>query len=220
VSSAVLAFTVAAVLLAVTPGADTALVLRATARGGRAAGLGAVLGISTGVLTWGFASGVGLSTLLAASPAVYDVLRFAGAGYLGFLGVRSLLARERIPGPDGSAPRDERVGAALGADVGDRRSWMSGLRGGLLTNLLNPKIGVFYAALLPQFVPPGAPVLATSLGLTAIHVTLGTLWLGGVVAAVDRARGVLGRPTVRRRLERITGTVLIGFGVRLALAAR
>ncbi|HET9653759.1 MAG TPA: LysE family transporter, partial [Kineosporiaceae bacterium] len=95
-----------------------------------------------------------------------------------------------------------------------------GFRSGLLTNLLNPKIGVFYAAFLPQFIPAGTPVLAMSVALTAIHVTFGTAWLAGIVLLVDRARGVLGRPAVRRRMERLTGAVLLGFGVRLALVAR
>ena len=209
-TSAVLAFTVAAALLALTPGADTALVLRASVRGGRAEGLGAVLGISSGVLTWGFASGAGLSALLSASPAGYQVLRWAGAAYLGYLGLRSLLHRV----PDAAAPA-----SPAAPDPAQRRStWRTGARAGLVTNLLNPKIGVFYAAFLPQFVPHGAPVLAMSVGLTLIHVTLGTAWLSVVVITVDRARAVLGRPGVRRRMETITGAVLLGFGVRLALA--
>lgn len=210
-SSAVLAFSLAAAMLALTPGADTALVLRATARGGREAGLGAVLGVSTGVMTWGFMSGAGLSTLLSTAPAGYDVLRLAGAGYLVVLGLRSLLSRDPSPpvAPDPVAP----VG-------GVRRPWAWGYRSGLLTNLLNPKIGVFYAAFLPQFIPAGAPVLAMSVGLTAIHVAFGTAWLSGIVVAVHRARGVLGRPSVRRGMERLTGTVLVGFGLRLALTSR
>lgn len=220
-TSAVLAFTIAAALLALTPGADTALVLRASVRGGRPEGLGAVLGISTGVLTWGFASGAGLSALLSASPAGYQLLRWAGAAYLGYLGLRSLLRRV----PDAAMPASPSHPDPAAPDPAQQQStwqqrptWRAGARAGLVTNLLNPKIGVFYAAFLPQFVPHGAPVLAMSVGLTLIHVTLGTAWLSVVVITVDRARAVLGRPAVRRRMERITGVVLLGFGVRLALA--
>jgi threonine/homoserine/homoserine lactone efflux protein len=217
VTSAVLAFTLAAALLALTPGADTALVLRASVRGGRAEGLGAVLGISSGVLTWGFASGAGLSALLSASPVGYQVLRWTGAAYLGYLGLRSLLRRmPEAATPASPAPPDP-GSVPEQASTRRRPTWRVGARAGLVTNLLNPKIGVFYAAFLPQFVPHGAPVLAMSVGLTLIHVTLGTAWLSVVVLTVDRARAVLGRPAVRRRMERITGAVLLGFGVRLAL---
>jgi threonine/homoserine/homoserine lactone efflux protein len=232
VAPAVLAFSLAALVLTLTPGADTALVLRMTARDGRPCGLGAVAGVSSGVLLWGTASGAGLSTLVTASPVAYQVLRFGGAAYLAALGVRSLLARRSTPAPNPVPAADpgsrgpDPVPFGDPAPAPDRPSGAAripargGFRAGLLTNLLNPKIGVFYAAFLPQFIPRGAPVLAMSVGLTAIHVAIGMAWLSGIVLLVDRARGALARPTVRRRMERLTGAVLLGFGVRLALLAR
>ena len=197
--SAALAFAAVAALLTVTPGADTALVLRAAVGGGPRAAMVAGAGVCLGVLVWGAATAVGLAALVAASPTAYDALRLAGAAYLLWLGIRTW----RTAGEPHDAPRSNR--------------WF---RTGLLTNLLNPKVAVFYVSFLPQFVPDGVPVLPASLLLACGHAVEGLLWFGLLATATDRLRHVLARETVRRVVERVTATVLVGFGVRLALESR
>lgn len=207
----ILAFALVAALLTITPGVDTALVIRNTLAGGRACGLRTSAGVCSGVVTWGVLSAAGVSAVLTASRAAYDVLRVAGAAYLLVLGVRTLLATRRSRRPAAAvadAPPQEQAPPAHAR---------AAFRAGMLTNLLNPKVGVFYVTLLPQFIPAGAPVLPASLLLAGIHATEGIVWLAGVTLAVSRARAVMQRPSVRRGLERVTGVVLIGFGARVAL---
>ena len=189
----ILAFTLVALLLTLTPGADTALVLRTAVRNGRRAGVVCTLGICTGTMTWATLSAVGVSALVAASSVAYDVLRYGGALYLLWLGVQAFRAH---PAPE---PRPA------------RRAY----RDGLVTNLLNPKIGVFYATLLPQFLRPGQSVLGMSLLLAGIHAAMGLVWLSGVATLADRAAHVLSRDVWRRRMERVTGVVLVGFGLKV-----
>ncbi|RAY11639.1 LysE family translocator [Actinomadura craniellae] len=206
--NACLAFAAVAALVTLTPGLDVMLVLRTTVADGLRAGLLAGAGVVGGVLTWGLASAAGLTALLAASRFAFDVLRVAGACYLLWLGGRALWRVRR-----------KAVGTAL-ADVSAKvpapsSGGRAALRAGLVTNLLNPKVGVFYMSLLPQFIPAGAPVLWTSLLFSAIHAAEGLLWLAVVALAAGTARTVLTRPAVRRRLEQVTGVVFIGFGVHL-----
>jgi RhtB (resistance to homoserine/threonine) family protein len=205
----VLAFALVAALLTVTPGIDTALVIRTTLAAGRATGLRTAAGICTGVVTWGMLSAVGVSAVLTASRVAYDVLRLLGAAYLVVLGVRTLLAARR-----GRAPvAGDEAGAELPGVAGSRAAF----RTGLLTNLLNPKVGVFYVTLLPQFIPAGTPVLGMSVLLAGIHAVEGIAWLSLLVLVVHRLGMAMRRPSVRRALERVTGVVLVGFGVRVAL---
>jgi len=194
--SSVGAFAIFAAVLAITPGLDTMLVLRTTALGGRRAGLSAVVGIALGCLVWAVASALGVTAVLAASRLAFEVLRWAGVVYLCYLGVRALLRKSTV----------EPAAASAG-----------GIRTGLTTNLLNPKVGVFYLSVMPQFLPAGLPVLAGSLLLGAIHIGLGAVWLTLLVLVSHRAAGLLKRPTVRRRLEQLSGVVFLGFGLRLAL---
>jgi threonine/homoserine/homoserine lactone efflux protein len=190
----ILAFTAVALLLTLTPGADTALVLRTSVAAGRRAGVRCTLGICLGTMTWAAASALGVAALVERSPLAFDVLRYAGAAYLIWLGLHAL--RARPSGTGGAAPPRP-------------------FRTGLLTNLLNPKIGVFYATLLPAFLRPGDPVLAMSLLLAGIHAVLGLAWLSVVATAADRAAALLSRETWRRRLERLTGIALLGFGAKV-----
>jgi threonine/homoserine/homoserine lactone efflux protein len=203
--SGIAAFAVFAAVLTITPGLDTMLVLRTTAVSGRAAGIAAVTGVALGCLVWAVASAAGVTAVLAASRVAFDILRAAGVGYVLWLGGRALW--------QGRRPRPEPPAAV-------RRSWGAALRTGFTTNLLNPKVGVFYLSVMPQFLPDGISPLAGSLALGAIHVGEGFVWLSIVVLAANLARGWLTRPTVRRRLEQFTGVVFIGFGVRLALESR
>lgn len=203
---AILSFALVAGLMTITPGVDTALVLRTAATRGRAAGFAAALGITSGVLVWAVAAAVGVSALLAASHTAYTVLRVAGALYMVYLGVRLVVAALRRPG----APVDE---AAARRPAG---AWTA-YRQGLVVNLLNPKIGAFYVALLPQFLPPDVPPAIAAAVLALVHNAEGLLWFALIILAVDRARAWLARPRVRRGLDLVTGSTIAGFGIALGL---
>jgi threonine/homoserine/homoserine lactone efflux protein len=229
-TTAVWSFALVVGLLTLTPGLDTALILRTSALGSRREATGVVLGIQLGTLLWGTLSSLGVSALLTASHTAYTTLRIAGAAYLLWMGGRMLLGSLRRRGGsesgdalaaergDGGGAED-RAGVAAGAGAGRWRSGglVRGLRRGMTTNLLNPKIGVFYVAVLPQFIPAHAPHLAMGLLLTCVHVTEGLLWSGVLVAFAGVLRGWLRRPVARRVLDRVTGTVVIAFGLRLAI---
>ncbi|MBX6752468.1 MAG: LysE family transporter [Micromonosporaceae bacterium] len=240
-ATSLIAFAVFAALLTITPGVDTLLVLRASAAGGRSAGIAAATGIGLGCLAWATAGAIGVTAVLAASQLAFDVLRLAGAAYLCWLGARALWSVRRRrsnpalpsstdPAPSGapalstsSDPVPSGSGApALAApdhagEPGERWSRWRGLRAGLTTNLLNPKVGVFYLSVLPQFLPTGLPPLAGALALAMIHVIEGLLWLSLLAVLVTRARSWLTRPAVRRRFEQVTGAVLLALGLRLAI---
>ncbi|HEX6374760.1 MAG TPA: LysE family translocator [Allosphingosinicella sp.] len=197
-----IAFTLAAALLTVTPGLDTALVLRTAAAEGQRRAFAAALGICLGCLAWGALVAVGLGVLLEASEVAYLALKWAGAAYLLYLGLRLILV------PRGEAEAGQGLTPA-------RSSWF--VRG-LLTNLLNPKVGAFYVSFLPQFVPAGASVPATTLLLAAIHALLGLLWFLLLIGATRPLARALRRPRLVRALDRLTGGVLIYFGLRLAFS--
>jgi threonine/homoserine/homoserine lactone efflux protein len=201
--TAILTFALAAGILTITPGLDTALVLRtATVEGPRRAWQ-AALGILIGCLVWGVVAAIGIGALLAASRVGYDALRIVGAGYLLWLGVRLILrAGRHSTAPAAKAPA---------------RSGGSWFARGLLTNLLNPKVGVFYATFLPQFVPPGVHVTLFSLLLAGIHAIEGTLWFALLIAATRPLARWLARPAVQALFDRATGVVFVACGLRLAL---
>lgn len=207
----ILAFTVTAVLLTIAPGLDTMFVLRTSMRSGGRAGLVGGARITLGVFAWGAATAFGLSALLVASRLAFDVLRIIGAVYLCGVGLR-MLWRARRSRP-GSSKADLTQGAAPA-------SARDAFRTGALTNLLNPKVGVFYITLLPAFIPHGAPMLSTSLLLASIHAALGLIWFSALALLVGRMRRLLARPTVQRQVEQVTGVAFIGFGTRLALTLR
>jgi threonine/homoserine/homoserine lactone efflux protein len=201
------AFAAVAAILTVTPGVDTLLVLRTAAVGGRTAALAAGAGIGLGCLCWAAASALGLTALLAASRLAYDVLRWAGAAYLCWLGVHALW-------------RARHESSTLDAtDHGPAARPAAAFRIGLVNNLLNPKVGVFYLSMLPQFLPDGVNPLLASLAMATIHNVEGMLWFVLLAFAVGRAGGLLARPGFRRRLDQLTAAVFIGFGVRLAVEA-
>jgi len=208
VVQALSAFVVAATLFTLLPGLDTAMILRTAAvEGPRRAGLTAI-GIICGCLIWGAAVALGLGALLAASAAAFNLLKWAGAAYLVWLGVNLILKpRARIDiAAAGAAPP---AGGAL--------TWM---RRGLLTNLLNPKVGVFYVSFLPQFLPTGVAPAPFIFLLAVIHAALGLAWSACLIGATRPIAGLLKRASVVRWLDRVTGGVFLGFGVRLALEHR
>lgn len=199
-----IAFTLAAALLTVTPGLDTALVLRTAAAEGSRRALAAALGICLGCLAWGAVVALGLGILLEASRLAYTILRWAGAAYLIWLGVQLIVSnRAELASGTGSA------GAASAA------TWF---RRGLLTNVLNPKVGIFYVSFLPQFVPAGADVPLTTLLLAAIHSGLGLIWFLALIGATRPIAAALRRPRVIRTLDRLTGGLFLLFGAKLALS--
>jgi threonine/homoserine/homoserine lactone efflux protein len=197
----ILAFLAVAAVVIVTPGQDTALVVRATLAGDRRAGLRTAVGVVCGQAIWAVAASAGVAALLVASEPAFVALKLLGAGYLVLLGVQALLAasRSRI---DAEAPKPE----ADGHEV----------RQGLLSNLANPKMAVFFSSLLPQFADTFAGLLA--LGLCFCALTL--LWLSAYAAALAHVGEALRRPRVRRTIEAVTGTALVALGVRLATATR
>ena len=210
-TTAIWSFALVVGLLTLTPGLDTALILRTAALGKRREALGVVLGIQTGTLVWGTLSSLGVSALLTASQTAYTVLRMVGAAYLIWMGARMLWGSlSRNAETDGTEAVQLLGGSA---DAG----LLKGLRRGVTTNLLNPKIGVFYVAVLPQFIPADAPHFAMGLLLTSVHVLEGLLWSGVLVAFAGVLRGWLQRPAARRVLDRVTGTVILAFGLQLAI---
>jgi threonine/homoserine/homoserine lactone efflux protein len=195
---ALAAFALAAALLTITPGLDTAIVLRATASGGSRAGVSAALGVASGLFVWGAGVGLGLGALLAASATAFLALKWAGAAYLVYLGLRLIVA-----------PR-----SALARGNGDGRgAW----RRGFLTNVLNPKIGVFYATFLPQFIPADANAVSFAPLLAGVHAALTLIWFAALIALAAPLGAWLRRPATVRRLDRLTGGVFVAFGVKLAL---
>jgi len=196
-------FFLLAVVVTMTPGPATALVLRVAARDGRRAAMGTVVGNSVGIFMWACLSALGVSSLILASQVAYDVLRVAGACVLVYLGMRSVLRRGGQAGHGEAEP-----------PVRGRVGW----RTGLITAAANPKLAVFFIALFPQFLKAGTTVLPIALLMAVVIVCCDLIWFGTLIWAVDRATTVL-RPRVRRAMERVTGGVMIGLGVTLAAEA-
>ena len=224
-TTALLGFALASTLVILAPGPDSMLVMRNTMRGGRRAGWLTACGTLSGLVIWALAAALGLSALLRVSHVGYDILRFCGAAYLIWLGLTSLAHFRRkntaepvaqaggsapaVPGP--TVPGRTGPGAAR-----PRRAYLNGM----LSNLLNPKISVFFMAFLPAFVPAGASAVGFSLVLGIWFIAETGLWLAVVAWLADRGVRWLRRPAVQRWMERITGIVLIGFGLRLATESR
>jgi threonine/homoserine/homoserine lactone efflux protein len=196
------AFTAAAILIVLLPGPDTLVVLRNLVRGGPALASRTVLGVLTGLAVWVVTAALGLSAVLRASDDAYLALRIAGACYLLWLGVNSLRSRGQA-----TPERPSRRGGLIG----------QGFTAGLATDLLNPKVGVFFVTFLPGFVPSGYSVGWMSLVLGSIFVVLTALYFAIFIAASGRVTRWMSTTATRRRLDRLTGLVLIGFGVKLAV---
>ena len=207
---ALAAFIAAGIVLIVAPGPDTALVLRTAAVEGPRRGAYTSAGICTGLLVWGLAAALGISAVLAASHTAYAALRVIGAAWLVWLGLNIFFRRPHHPVP--------RVnGGAAGVADGSDPAWFWR---GLLSNVTNPKVGVFFITFLPQFVPPGVAEVPWVALLVLIHVALSIVWLGLLIVATRSVGRLLQRPAVAQTLDRITGAVLIGAGVRLAAEGR
>ena len=200
-----------AAILTVTPGADTALVVRSTLTRGPSAALFTVFGISLGLLIHSVASALGLSLIVSRSAAAFDFIKLGGALYLCWLGLQSLW----------SAYKGHEQSAFLSTETGrvGQSKWLA-FSEGLLTNLLNPKVALFYLTFLPQFITPEGSALRQSVFLALIHIAMGLVWLSAFAIFLDKVSMFLLRQTVRRKLEAITGSLLIALGVRLAVQPR
>lgn len=221
---AMLAFTGVALLLTITPGLDMALVLRSALTQGRAHAAVTGLGICTGSLLWGLAAAVGIAALIAASDLAYTALKVVGAAYLIWLGVsliRPTLGRSpREPDPVTDMleliPEDPDEQAALRASVKVRPERLSrGFMRGFTTNMLNPKVGVFYLAMIPQFMAVGVPAWLMGLSLAGIHVAMTLVFFALLISAAHAFRRLLAGPRAAAWIDRVTGTALLVFGVVL-----
>jgi RhtB (resistance to homoserine/threonine) family protein len=199
-------FLALSILLIVIPGPDTAVVTKNALAGGRRGGVFAACGVATGLTVWTFAAALGIAALLRASEVAFDALKLVGAIYLVWIGIQLL----RKPGAAGAA-----------AAAGTRRLPASrALRQGLLSDLGNPKIAVFFTSFLPQFVQSGGSTFAALLLLGLLFAALTLAWLAAYGVAIGQGTKLLRRPRVQRALDRFTGVVFLGFGVRLAFEHR
>lgn len=196
---------VSAVLI-VTPGPDTALVIRNALRSGARAAALTALGVGLGSLAWAVTAAMGVALILERSATAFTLLRLAGAAYLIYLGLRSVLGASRRVPPSASTPR---------ATLRDRAAF----RQGVLNNLLNPKAGAFFVTVIPQFVGRGDPATRLIAMMLAYEVMV-IGWLAAYGLAVSRARRMLAGSRVQRAMERATGLVLMALGARLALERR
>ena len=214
VTGELLAFVGLAVVVIVTPGPDTALTIRNTMAGGRAAGLGTAAGVSAGQMVWTLAAAAGVAALLVASEPAFLALKYAGAAYLVFLGIQTLAGALR-PGD-----RTERPDLSATRPRGRRLAPRTALRQGLISDLANPKAAVFFTSLLPQFAPSEGAAFPVLIGLGALFCAMTFAWLALYATAVDRLSTLLGRTAVRRAIDAVMGTLLMALGGRLALERR
>ncbi|MGK3134968.1 LysE family translocator [Pantoea trifolii] len=203
----ILSFLFAITILTLTPGFDTALVLRSAAAQGWKRASATAFGVTLGCLVWGVAVGLGLGALLLASEMAYNLLKWIGAAYLLYLGVK-LLINPRTQAEEGQHAQNK------------EQSYVACFTRGLFGNLLNPKVGVFYVTFLPQFIPAGAsvPLWCTLMALT--HMVIGLVWNAVLIGSSQYFATHLRRPAVLKVMDRLTGCVFIGFAAKLALSRR
>ena len=204
IDTTLIAFAGVSALLAVTPGPDMAVVTKNALAHGRRGVVLTTSGIALALVVWVTATAIGLSALLRTSGEVLFALKIAGACYLAYLGVRTLLESRSKPG-------DLRVAAPLAVPA------HADFRQGFLSAISNPKLGVFFVTFLPQFVLPGQQVLPRLLELGVTFAVIGWLWMNVYGLFVTRLRDVINTPRIRQWMQRVTGVVLLGFGARLAL---
>jgi threonine/homoserine/homoserine lactone efflux protein len=204
-----LTFLGVSIVVIVAPGPDTALTIRNTLRGGRAPGIGTALGVATGQLIWAVATSVGLVAVLLASEPVFRAIRLAGAAYLIWLGMQSLRAAVAARGP-----------APAGETVRERLSSRAAFGQGIVNNLGNPKMAVFFASVLPQFTAPGHGMVSALVLLGIVLSILTFVWLAAYATVLSTADRLLRASRLHRPVEAVSGTVLIGLGVKVAADAR
>jgi threonine/homoserine/homoserine lactone efflux protein len=199
-------FLALSVLLILIPGPDTAVVTKNALLGGRRLGVAAAFGVSIGLVIWTSAAALGIAALLKASDVAFNALKIAGAVYLVWIGVQMLRSRDSL--------------APAGGPPAGRGHTARALRQGLLSDLGNPKIAVFFTSFLPQFVHGSGSAFGPLLVLGGIFAALTLAWLVAYGIVVGHASAFIRRPLVRKSLDRFTGVVLVGFGIRLAFEHR
>jgi threonine/homoserine/homoserine lactone efflux protein len=201
-----MAFLGVSAIVIMTPGPETAVTVRNTLLGGRVAGILTALGISTGQAIWALATSLGVVALLVASEVLFQAVKYAGAAYLIWLGANALIAAWRGTGSTATAAR------GAGSRLRPRRAFAQGL----VSDLGNPKMAVFFASLLPQFAAPGDGMFAALLSLGLVFSLMTFLWLAVYAFVIAKAGEVLRRPAIRRWIEAVTGTLLVALGLRIA----
>lgn len=209
VAQALWGFALVAALLTILPGLDSALILRSALTQSRRHAYATALGIASGTFVWGAAAALGAAALLAASEVAFTILKLVGALYLVYLGVSMIVSTLR-----------RRAEETVDAPVKRGGSLLAAFGRGALTNLLNPKVGVFYIALIPQFIPDGVAPLGMGLLLALVHVVESIIWFTALIFAAHFARRWLQNPRVARWIDRVTGGILVGFGALLAVESR
>ncbi len=205
-----LAFLAISAVVIATPGPDTALTIRNALSGGRRAGLATALGVSVGQLVWAVATSLGLVALLLASEPIFRALQLAGAAYLLYLGFQSL--RSALRSSECTTGQVRAAIAPLGAGQAFRQ--------GMLNDLANPKMAVFFASVLPQFAATGQGMLSQLMLLGFVFATLTFIWLALYTWIIAAAGNVLRSSRVRRALDGVAGVALIGLGIRVAASER
>jgi threonine/homoserine/homoserine lactone efflux protein len=208
VPSHLLVYVGVVVAIALLPGPDTAVVTKNALIHGREAALGSAIGVNVGLSVWTLATALGVAAILRSSATVYDVLKLVGALYLIWIGAHALWDSRR-------ARRD--AGAGAGAARGRTTDGRGGFVQGLISNLANPKVGIFFTSLLPQFVSPHSSALLQMLMLGGIFIAFNVFWMCSYALAAVRLAHVLSRPRVKAVIDRVSGLVLVGVGIRLAI---
>ncbi|WP_031479882.1 LysE family translocator [Maridesulfovibrio frigidus] len=201
-----LAFIPIVAILTITPGVDTMLVINNTLTRSTSDGLGSVAGVNLGLLVHAMASALGLSMILMNSAAAFELVKLAGALYIIYLGIQSL-KRSRAKSTIYQAE-----------PLKAKRKLTASVKEGFLTNVLNPKVAVFYLALLPQFISPTENIIEKSFILLMIHITMGVLWLGFIAIALGKMRHFITGDKFQKRLEAISGVVFIALGIKMAMS--
>lgn len=205
-----LPFLAVAMLFLITPGPDMALVTRNALRQGRKAALLTSLGIMTGVLVWIGALAVGVAAILEANTFAFTILRLAGAAYLVYMGVLALVSLRKHTRRQLQAPEHHIMAVPVNSPYAQ----------GLVNNLLNPKIAVFFTSLIPQFVTPGPTTTLESVELAGIFAVMGICWLTAYSILASRTGSMLRSPSIRKALDAVTGTVLVALGAKVAIETR
>lgn len=219
-AQAILGFSVVALLLTLVPGIDSALIVRSAVSFSRRYAWMVALGILSGTLVWGIAAAVGATALLATSEIAYRLLSVAGALYLGWMGVRLCIRSFRqARGPEAPAADADGTGGIMPATAAHDSLWR-GFALGLITNLLNPKVGVFYLAVIPQFMPPGMSPIMMGTALALVHNLWSLVWFAILIVAGNGLGKRLRSPKFLRWLDRVTGGVLVAFGIGLLFELR
>lgn len=206
-----LTYAVFVAILTLIPGPDTMLVIRNVLAYGRQAGLLSVLGVSTGLFVHASLSALGLSLILVASAEAFQIVKLLGAAYLIFLGLQSVWSLWK------NRHKNEALSPDLASNSANVRPLWHSFAEGVLTNILNPKVALFYLSVLPQFIAPTDPVFAKATLLAGIHFALGCIWLGTMTFFVNYLRLWLQQAHIKRALEGLTALIMISFGIGLIL---